>query len=214
MNFYFANQVLELSEKLSHVLGEIPCGASDFDTAQRFSFVAIAGSFGVPFSISGPGADLDSMGEGECRALALRADPLKVRLEAEEILSGFNESAITWPPVTLAPPPPSATHARVCFPNRIFYRQGGSACIKCNYYSSPTPKTTSGSVASRPVVRPPPSLPLPDIVFNQSHVTCPPHLPSRSARLLSAHHLHLRMSRALSTPPTTSSLCPKCTRCE
>jgi hypothetical protein len=140
--------------KLSHVLGEIPCGASDFDTAQRFSFVGIAGSFGVPFSILGSGAELELMPAEECKALAVRADPLKVRLEAEEIMSGFNEAPITWSPISIsaAAAVPAPTHTRVCFPNRIFYRQGGSASVKCNFYSCPAP-TTSESVASRPVVR-------------------------------------------------------------
>lgn len=145
------NQVQEFSDKLSHVLAEVPCGASDFDTAQRFNFVSIAGCFGVPFSISGPGTDLESMAAEECRALAVRADPLKVRLEAEEILSGFNEAAITWPAVAVAPSLPAASHTRVCFPNRIFYRQGGATSIKCNYYLSPTPKSSSPT-ASHPVV--------------------------------------------------------------
>jgi hypothetical protein len=100
------------------------------------------------------------MSAEECKALAVRADPLKVRLEAEEILSGFHEAEITWPPIALTASLPAATHTRVCFPNRIFYRQGGAARIKCNYYSCPTAKA-SESITSRPVVTLPSSAPSP-----------------------------------------------------
>jgi hypothetical protein len=155
----FSNQVNEFSLKLSHVLGEIPCGASEFDTAQRFSFVGIAGCFGVPFSISGSGAGLESMAAAECKALATRADPLKVRLEAEEILSGFEEAAITWPPVPLLPAASSATHTRVCFANRIFYRHSSSTSVVCNEYSSPAVKSSHANASHPVVITPPPSNP-------------------------------------------------------
>ena len=173
--------------KLSHVLGEIPCGASDFDTAQRFSFVGIAGSFGVPFSILGSGVELELMPTEECKALAVRADPLKVRLEAEEIMSGFNEAPIAWPPapISAAAATSAASHTRVCFPNRIFYRQGGSASVKCNFYSCPALKT-SDSVTSRPVVR------------SLAQVTRhhrPPHPPCRCVRLSFTLSLLLQASR-------------------
>jgi hypothetical protein len=115
--------------------------------------VGIAGCFGVPFSITGSGGGLESMAAQECQLLAARADPLKVRLEAEEILSGFNEASITWPPNPLPPSTSSASasHTRVCFTNRILYRTGGSSTITCNGYSSPASKMSHSS-ASRPVV--------------------------------------------------------------
>ena len=117
--------------------------------------MGIAGCFGVPFSITGSGAGLETMTAPECQLLAARADPLKVRLEAEEILSGFHEASITWPPNPNPLPPStssvSASHTRVCFTNRILYRSGGSSTITCNGYSSPASKM-SHSNASRPVV--------------------------------------------------------------
>jgi hypothetical protein len=146
--------------------------------------VGIAGCFGVPFSISNGGAGLESMAPAECTSLASKADPLRVRLDAEEVMSGFNEAPITWPPspVPSASSQPAGSHTRVCFPNRIFYRRGGSASIKCSSYVSPIPKVSYNS--SRPVVSAPPTISFQFDVQVISLTTLPPFPPPAPPRVL------------------------------